>query len=598
MKNRKLKKGFTLVELIVVIAIVAVLAAVSVVSYMAFVRQANESADIQLVKQLNIALQADETLNGTRDTMHEMLEGVELQGFVVENLTKTKSGYDIVWDQEHNRFALLNNNNLVYGEDSYNKTNPYDIWKFADTLAEAENKNYSVYLTEEFGKTGETSLNIKAGLDAGNVKLEEINYTNEDAQEVIIRTNSAQTTLTVNASNDTVKHYDALGKLVLTDIAYDCYYEYGRTAYAQATKGKIVAKEGGEVTVLYATVAAVAAVEDGGTIGNAYCVSTSEAEALDTGYTNFSNSKDGNVTFQYVDEEGNLLNSETINTIGTDAVEESISEQVLEVDGQYVSRIEATGYTSLEAAVEAAEVNDTIVLLKDVTLSSALEISNDDIITLNTNGKTINTLGLDYDAIVNNGTLTITGSGIINSGSIDVIWNMGTLTIDGNCTLHAESVENEAKCIIYNEGALTVKSGIFDKTGLADNPTIDNLGNASLTIYGGTFTGCTIVNMCGCTGNVSIKGGTFISDANISNMGNQSMFGYVLDSTGTLTIEGGTFTATGETGGHEYRLINRQEGDYSININGGTFFVDPSYYVSSGYKVIESNGTWTVVIDD
>ena len=86
MKNRKLKKGFTLVELIVVIAIVAILAAVSVVSYLAFINKGNESADIQLVKQLNTSLQGDEALNGPRSTMHEMLGAMEDNGFVVEKI--------------------------------------------------------------------------------------------------------------------------------------------------------------------------------------------------------------------------------------------------------------------------------------------------------------------------------------------------------------------------------------------------------------------------------------------------------------------------------------------------------------------------------
>ena len=250
MKNRKLKKGFTLVELIVVIAIVAILAAVSVVSYLAFVNKGNESADIQLVKQLNTSLQGDEALNGKRSTMHEMLGAMEENGFVVENLTKTKSGYDIVWDQTNNRFALLDGEKLVYGEESYNKAEKYSVWKFADTLAEAQNKKYSVYLTDDF-KTKETTLEISAGLDVGNfVGLSQINYTNtESAKNVVIRTNGGKLTVNAPADADTVKHYGDAQVVTLTAVGTNSYYEHGSVNLVDIKKGRLVITNDAEAEV-------------------------------------------------------------------------------------------------------------------------------------------------------------------------------------------------------------------------------------------------------------------------------------------------------------------------------------------------------------
>ena len=247
--NRKLKKGFTLVELIVVIAIVAILAAVSVVSYLAFIRQANESADVQLVKQLNTSLQGDETLNGKRATMYDMLGAMEENGFVVENLTKTKSGYDIVWDQTNNRFALLDNNEkLVYGEESYSKAKTYNVWKFADTFAEAKNSKYSVYLTKDF-KTEETTLEISAGLDVGDfVGLSQINYTHTgDAQTVVIRSNSGS--VNVNATSDTVKHYGEAQAVTLTAVGTNSYYENGAVDQVNIKKGRLVLTNNEETSV-------------------------------------------------------------------------------------------------------------------------------------------------------------------------------------------------------------------------------------------------------------------------------------------------------------------------------------------------------------
>ena len=287
-ENNKLKKAFTLVELIVVIAIVAILAAVSVFSYMAFVRQANESADIQLVKQLNIALQADETLSGKRDTMHDMLQGMEKQGFVVENLTKTKSGYNIVWDQTNNRFGLIkDDNSLVYGEETYDTSVKYTKWKFVDTEAEATSatdSNYSIYLTEEFASTKATNLTVKAGLDTGDYKgLTSVKYRHTGlAQNVVIRTNSAKTDLSINGPSDTIRHFDSVGNLhVIAVDRYNCFEENGKAAFTQVDSGKYKTTATAEVKLLFVSDADKVSVEVApGTVHHAHAYDKEEAKSL------------------------------------------------------------------------------------------------------------------------------------------------------------------------------------------------------------------------------------------------------------------------------------------------------------------------------
>ena len=101
--TKKIRKGFTLVELLVVIAILAILAAVSVVGYLSFTDKAKESNDISLTAQMNTVLEANEALEGKAKTMSEALAVLEENGLVVEKLTPTSKGYSYVYDAAEGR---------------------------------------------------------------------------------------------------------------------------------------------------------------------------------------------------------------------------------------------------------------------------------------------------------------------------------------------------------------------------------------------------------------------------------------------------------------------------------------------------------------
>ena len=75
--NKRLRKAFTLVELVVVIAIIAILSTVSVVTYFGITNSAKKSVDDTLIAELNKCLQLDETINGKPNTPSEALEVVE-----------------------------------------------------------------------------------------------------------------------------------------------------------------------------------------------------------------------------------------------------------------------------------------------------------------------------------------------------------------------------------------------------------------------------------------------------------------------------------------------------------------------------------------
>ena len=78
--KKRIKKGFTLVELVVVIAVIAILAAVSIGAYFGITDSANRSADEQAVTQMNTMLETYEILNGKVDDVEEAKDIFEDNG--------------------------------------------------------------------------------------------------------------------------------------------------------------------------------------------------------------------------------------------------------------------------------------------------------------------------------------------------------------------------------------------------------------------------------------------------------------------------------------------------------------------------------------
>ena len=112
------KKGFTLVELLVVIAILAILATVSVVGYTTFIQKANKSVDQQAVVQMNLVLKADEIVNGAPQSIDQVKDLLEANGYSDE-LTPIFDGYTFGWYAEANVMVLVENRTHVDFPEEY-----------------------------------------------------------------------------------------------------------------------------------------------------------------------------------------------------------------------------------------------------------------------------------------------------------------------------------------------------------------------------------------------------------------------------------------------------------------------------------------------
>ena len=132
------------------------------------------------------------------------------------------------------------------------------------------------------------------------------------------------------------------------------------------------------------------------------------------------------------------------------------------------ARIGATKYDTLAAAIEAAQANDTIVLQKDVVVTSTIAIAKQ--ITLNLNGKTISNTADLYNAENQNWSIISVREG-------------GKLTIEGNGKILAGAEAHNYALDVNAEGAeLVIKNGEYVGN---THSVYANLG--SVTIEGGKY---------------------------------------------------------------------------------------------------------------
>lgn len=302
-------------------------------------------------------------------------------------------------------------------------------------------------------------------------------------------------------------------------------------------------------------------------------------------------------------------------------------------------------FETLQAAVDAAEVGDTVKLVKEAELTDQLTIAAGDEIDLDLNGKTLTLNAAGARRIVNNGTLTITGNGGeikgINDGAYGLIDNYGTLTINGGtltdagagdgaalknrngtitlnqCTINATGTGTGNACV-FSDGTLNINGGTFTNASSSAYAVIENSGtctitstvaapvsvtgakgglgvnSGAMTVNGGAYEGNTYygiwVTNDGATTDVTINDGSFTG----KRYGLYSQVDDGKQDAGNvgILINGGSFH--GETQGAAVMNSSGSSRDWGMSITGGTFSSDPTEYLAEGYTATESEGSWTV----
>ena len=272
---------------------------------------------------------------------------------------------------------------------------------------------------------------------------------------------------------------------------------------------------------------------------------------------------------------------------------------VANTDGTYsvgvpVAQIGGTVYTSLQAAIDAAQDGETVTLLTDATEDVAISKS----ITLDLGCKTLTN--------TNTGKATISvKSGIVTVKNGNVVGGTGYYNIEvtknsnANLTLTdvAATAGNTGSSMIDNWGTMTITSGTY--TGGLD--VVKSEEGSKLTITGGTFTlnyatnGYTGVIFA--YGDTTISGGEFIQNVTTTGRWNHPQVvvtGVVEGYTSITRVTGGNFVNK-KSGEKIFRGVGKATSD-NFEVSGGTFNKEVSEdYCADGFiPTKNSDGTYGV----
>ena len=220
MKNSK-KRGFTIVELVIVIAVIAILAGVLIPTFVSIINKANESNDIQAVRNMNTFL-ASAKVTGEVNSILDVYDLFDESGYSVENYKPLYKNRSYYYDKEYNQILYVDaNKTVLFPAEHQGKTyaslghNWMSLSMTAVATVKPSGANYTAagntvtakvasveeyaYVVQEFNKSSSaTSLNITLTSD---MDLMGANCAIKEAKDVTIKGEGTGVTLKNVTSN-------------------------------------------------------------------------------------------------------------------------------------------------------------------------------------------------------------------------------------------------------------------------------------------------------------------------------------------------------------------------------------------------------------
>lgn len=367
--------------------------------------QPQPPTEAELLEALNRATTT--ALSGKEvNTAYDVLDilGVADVDFTPINTALATSGHILGLNISTKLFTIIDTEEL---DGITQKENIFISVKNATEFATISGYGFSVYLLDNYAGTEIAVQGV--GLDVGtNAGITSVTYTGATAaHSVIIRTNGGD--LTVNAANDTVKHYGSADSVNIVAVAASSYHENGTVGYANISTGRFVIEESAEIEGIY-LVATQAGEFDGiklATVGTAtlptlarsdveltegqsklvvevQTLATSDATDEDPEFIWITGATLGvDITVSSTDDVEHFADLDKVVAEPSKAAEQAsdeVKESAIPVSDNSEARIGAVGYNSLKAAIEAAKKGEKIYLLKDCTVAESIgELSEDNI---------------------------------------------------------------------------------------------------------------------------------------------------------------------------------------------------------------------------
>ena len=631
--KKAIKKGFTLVELVVVIAVIAILAATSVGIYFGVTESAKKSNDQTVTNQMNKALMLDATLNGNPKSPSEALAVLEENGFDVTKMTPFQDGAYYLWDSEDNKMILINSEGSIdFPTDvTIRENEKFDYYGFVSSQEEIDaNPEYSYYLKSSYS---ESTVKVNAGIDTGvNDDITTVTYENttQTKKSVSIFTNSYDTSIILDGKagneGDDVSTYGSSDSIKVNSVGLNSLHVYGDVAgNINLVKGRVVTKPGSSVTsvVLQGEPNDIAVLlETGSSVNN--IVADDMGKYATTEIVNNVNANQTGIIFvnNYAELEDAIANrTDTLIYLNNDIeypADAYANDKLLNIKRSLT--IDGNGHNIVGAGKRGTNKHVTIAIndggqeIIDVALLNMYIINNtaegNDSRGIDTRGNLRSLKLSNVHVEVLNGKVTqpITIGGPVQTSVLDLDIVKSTINA-------SDKAGSGYGIIVFNPIDLDVFDSTFKGFSAIYLKGKDgSSGSAGSTVY----LERTSLNTVGSSGETDTFGTIAIQDNDISvelnncqaisasgsnKNANQSLFNlYIDDETEKFTVSGfeaeiyGDSTLMyGKIG--NFDQIMPTEDIAKIEITGGSFSEDPTAFVpSTGYKVT-SGEFYTVTRD-
>jgi len=602
--KRFFKKGFTLVELVVVIAIIAILSGVGVAVYIGVTNKAKASADSQVITQLNLKLKADRaSAEGANENCYEAYLDAREIGFDLNLLKPQTNDAQYVWDEENDLFAVVKGDEIIAQDKNTNLTNNVTKrWIFVNSIN--SNETRSQYLTSDSYKD---NVNVISGFDAGsNELISSVTYSRNttSGQSVLLRTNSNKTVVTINSKLDSVTHFGKAKEVLVESVAPHSYIEKGSVlGNINLKNGRVVLESGCSANAVYvdATVADINA-------GNVAVSANNSKEPeipiiLREDVKAAADAKGGDNDIPNPQQDYVIL-------LGDKVVDEQGHKT--EVDAVVQLAKAGKNFATIQEGLDALTAGDTLILLKDVnnvlklsinktidgeysfdlnkhTITFASETVSADLCAFVIEGKGSYTIGngtlksTDYrygdimdiwsDTELNNLTVEFTDEQVDGFARWGAVYNAADNLVMNSCTLNA------IKGPGFQNGEKGAKTIINDCTITSGNHSALYCGGGSITeVYNSKVSGARAVHACTSGAAFYVYSGEFTgTEAAIQLDNTTESVDYLgipnYECQSYIQVNGGTFHGA-------LKNNARSNGKCIFIINGGTFDVDVSSYIS------------------